>query len=62
MASFFHLDSATPTAAPEEEADDAQSRAALAGEVSELRTQIARLVEEMARVVPRENEPPDTPP
>jgi voltage-gated potassium channel len=61
MASFFHLDSTTPTGAPEEVADDAQSRDALASEVSELRTQIARLVEEMARVVPREPDPPDTP-
>jgi hypothetical protein len=43
-------------------ADDAQSRDALVSEVSELRTQIARLVEEMARVVPRENDPPAAPP
>ena len=58
MASFFRLDSSSPTTSATEPPDNAESRDVLATEVMELRTQVARLVDELGRFAPPD---PSTP-
>jgi len=52
MASFFGLGTPTATSAPTRGSDEAQSRYASAAEIAELQNQVARLVEEVARLAP----------
>ena len=68
MASFFGLGAPASTSPPTRGSDEAQSRDAVAtaSDISELRTQIARLVEEVARLAPPPNgtpgqSPPEAP-
>ncbi len=57
MASFFRLDTSTPTPTSNDP-DDAAPRSALSTEMIELRTQVARLADEVARLT----HPPDATP
>jgi voltage-gated potassium channel len=50
MASFFHLEPSTPTSSPAGASDGGPSGDALASEMVELRTQVSRLVDEVARL------------
>jgi voltage-gated potassium channel len=52
MASFFGLGTRTSTSPPTGASDETESRDAVASEVAELRTQVARLVDEVARLAP----------
>ena len=52
MASFFGLGTHTSGSPPTRASDEAQPRDAVATEVAELRTQVARLVDEVARLGP----------
>jgi voltage-gated potassium channel len=52
MASFFGLGTSTSTSPPTRDADETQSRYASATEIAGLRTQVARLVDEVARLAP----------
>jgi voltage-gated potassium channel len=55
MASFFGLGSGTSTSPPTPTSDESRSRYASATEIAELQTQVARLVDEVARLAPPEN-------
>jgi voltage-gated potassium channel len=59
IASFFHLTPAPSDRSSGEPADDARSRGALATEILELRTQVARLTELMGRFAPEAETPGD---
>jgi voltage-gated potassium channel len=52
LASFFGLGTPTSTSAPTRPSDETRSRSASATEIAELRTQVARLVDEVARLAP----------
>jgi voltage-gated potassium channel len=52
LASFFHVDPTTAAGPPGDAAEETGTRDALANEVVELRTQVARLADEVARLVP----------
>jgi voltage-gated potassium channel len=52
LASFFGLGARTSSSSPTGAAGDAPSRDAVASEIAELRTQVARLVDEVARLAP----------
>ena len=52
MASFFGLGTSTSTSPPTRDSDETQSRYASATEIAGLRTQVARLVDEVARLAP----------
>ena len=52
LASFFGLATPTSGSPPPRASNDTQSRDAIATEVAELRTQVGRLVDEVARLAP----------
>jgi voltage-gated potassium channel len=52
LASFFGFDAGTSGSSPTATADHAQSPDAVVTEIAELRTQVARLVDEVARLAP----------
>jgi voltage-gated potassium channel len=52
MASFFGLGTRTSTSPPSGAPDESQARDAVTTEIAELRTQVARLVDEVARLAP----------
>lgn len=52
MASFFGLGTSTSTSPTTRDSDETQSRSASASEIAELQTQVARLVDEVARLAP----------
>jgi voltage-gated potassium channel len=56
MASFFHLERSTPTPPPAGASDEGPSRDALTTEMVELRTQVSRLVDEVARLARPDND------
>ena len=62
MASFFGLGTATSTGPPTGSSDATEPPDALATEIVELRTQVARLVDEVARLATHDDGAPSRPP